>query len=172
VQLLNILYPNSADDVEGGDLPVLELADAITGETTLCTVEDSNAFEWSSVAGTAPTTTFAPSAYNPNELAMFSNFFSDPSHKTFIVAAAVGGFLLVLAVIAFVLYFSKSKKKPSAAPASLPLLGAPKDDENDAGSSTDSELYADLLEDRPLPAPVSGAADSSIPPVPSASAIV
>ena len=176
VQLLNILYPRSAD-VGGENLPVPELADAITGETTLCTVADSNAFEWSSDRSTvAPKTTSPPSSSNnPIELAMFSNFFSDPAHKTtiIIVASAVGGFfVLMMAGIAFLLYFSKTSavKRNTTAP----LLGRQNDEENDysSASSTDSELYADLLEDRPPPALASSTSSSEPPPVPPPSAIV
>jgi hypothetical protein len=166
VALLAILYPFNMSTVAGP----LKVEDAITGETTLCTVADSAAFSWSAAAKAGKTSAningtstsqglqMVLPTNNPNEIAMFANYFSDPARSmtVYIVIGVVAG-LILLAAIAFVVYKKFGKKRigmkkaieaPSSISPALPLLGTEIGPEKETGDSTDSEIYADILEDK------------------------
>ena len=156
VALLAILYPSSSSPSVSTS-PV-----AVTGETTLCTVADAASFEWSVVppAAVNPKTLLAEPAAavaNPNELAMFSNFFSDPANDATIytVSGIVGGIILV-AILGFFAYKTHKRRNRSGFKAAIEesegsasgLLGSASapEDPKETGDSTDSEVYADIIE--------------------------
>ena len=140
------------------------LADAITPETTMCTLTDAASFAWTekALAGAAVVkanlaVTTAPPAQNPNELQAFKDFLRThtSSRLLFIIIGIVCGLMLIAAAVGLFLYKQRQSRRAGLKAAveqpppggdslpSVPLLAA---DDKDTGDSTDSEVYAEIME--------------------------
>jgi hypothetical protein len=153
-------------------------SDATTPETTVCTINDAADFVWSDRAReaqshiarkdlrtTGGSTGTAFPTLSPNEDIMFRSYFMEATSAR-LMYTVLGGLAFVLLVGGLVIYFVSKRRslnrrglkrivEQQGEAGEAPLLSNVSSEPRETGDTTDSEVYADILEDNdgfgPLP---------------------
>lgn len=152
---------------------------ASTPETTLCTANDAASFSWSEKAAKAGANKHVPGVIatksgdavttpvpttNPNEELVFKNFFREASSKR-MMFVSIGGVVLLIVLAAVVGIFIHKRRQMGRTGLKAAVEGTPHSGQDDqvpllssltvgepkeTGDTTDSEVYADIMNDETL----------------------